>query len=175
MKKNTQQNEIDEKQYQAENSAENQISESAEKGQVEGDIQSLSDQLMRLSADFTNYKRRVEKERASWIAHSKADVLKALLPFIDDFERALAQGQKETAADAMLEGFVLIQKNLHKALKDLGVVKINDTGAFDPKYHEALMHVADETVASGDVVEVLSPGYRMGDVVIRHAKVSVAQ
>lgn len=139
---------------------------------------SIADQLMRITADFANYKRRVEKERGSWITSSKISVIDSFLPLLDELELALTQSKAQELSDEVtswLDGFKLVQKNMKKKLADLGVTEIAGSGEFDPKKHEALMRVASDEVASGHIVAVLVPGYQLGDEVIRHAKVSVAE
>ena len=134
-----------------------------------------------IEADFANYKRRVEKERGEWAVQAQSAVLAALLPFVDDFDRAL---QTSTLNKALLEhpefnawisGFNLMAKNLHKSLETLGVTEVACNGAFNPEFHEALVQVDSEKHTSGQIVEVLSRGYSFKGQIIRHARVSVAK
>ena len=141
----------------------------------------FKDQFLRVSADFANYKRRVEIERTQWITTGQSAIVKAFLPIIDDLERArLATEQAQSQSDAeemkhAVEGFALIEKNLKKVLSDLGVEEIDCSGVFDPHLHEALMQTASDDHESGHIVQVLNRGYTYKDSVLRHAKVSVAQ
>ncbi len=140
--------------------------------------ESYKDQFQRVQADFANYKRRTEKERAQWIIQAQVRVLETILPLVDELELALASSTKyELTEDSQkwLEGFTLMEQNLHKRLDDLGVKEIDCSGAFDPQYHEALMHAESPDHESGDIVQVLSKGYLLRDEVLRHAKVSVAK
>ncbi len=139
---------------------------------------SYKDQLLRVTADFANYKRRTEKERGQWIMQAQVRVLQTFLPLVDELELALrSSSQYEFTQDTQkwLDGFTLMQQNLHKRLEDLGVKEIDCSGAFDPQYHEALMHVESPDHESGAIVAVLGKGYLLGDEVLRHAKVSVAK
>ena len=143
--------------------------------------ESFKSQFMRVSADFANYKRRMEKERVQWMRTGQVAIIEAFLPVVDDVERALAATQAmqaENESEELLqaiEGFALVQKNMHKALTDLGVSEVSCDGPFDPHKHEALMQTASEDHESGQIVQVLNKGYEYKDAVIRHAKVSVAQ
>lgn len=143
-------------------------------------LQATKEQLVRTVADFDNFRRRTERERVEWVNIARATVLKKFLPLTDDIARALAaiptdDAAKNATTDAMLDGFSLIQKNLLKALVDMGVEEINTTGVFNPELHEALMQVDNPSVPAGTIIQVFEKGYRMGDQIIRHSKVSVAK
>lgn len=131
--------------------------------------------LLRTNADFQNFKRRVERERAEWTSLMQASVIEKMLPFVTDLERAIQSAPATEGSSAWLEGFQLILKNLKKTLKDLGVEEISTTGQFNPELHEALMHVESADHASGDIVQELSKGYTLKGKVITHARVSVAK
>ena len=134
-----------------------------------------------IEADFANYKRRVEKERLEWAVSAQSSVISSILPFIDDFDRAL-QSTESTATlfenqefNSWIAGFNLIAKNLHKSLETLGVKEIDGTGDFNPELHEALVQVDSDKHSSGQIVQVLSRGYSFKGQIIRHARVSVAK
>lgn len=136
------------------------------------------DLYTRVSADFQNYKRRIEKERLSWILQSQIEIVRPLLSLIDDLDRAVdsCRKQEEDASkESILAGLGLIQKNVDKTFKDLGVSEIDCTGQFNPDLHEALLEVDSSDHASGEIVEVINKGYMFKDQVMRHAKVSVAK
>jgi len=140
--------------------------------------ESWKEQLLRVSADFQNLKRRVEKEKLEWIKIAQVDVIKSFLSLVDDFDRAIESSERSSLSDevkAWLEGFKMIRKNLSKKLSDLGVSEIDYGKEFDPHLHEALMQVSSKDHKSGEIVQVISPGYLFKDEVIRHAKVSVAK
>ncbi len=131
---------------------------------------SCRQQLMRVTADFANFKRRVEKERAEWFVMGEAAVLKKLLTVVDDIDRAVAN-----VGDDDQNGLGLIAKKMHKMLADLGVKQIDCSGEFDPVQHEALMQVESESVETGEIVDVMTPGYVFKGQVLRAAQVSVSR
>jgi len=137
----------------------------------------FKNQFLRVTADFANYKRRMEQERSIWIKAGKSSVITSFLSCIDDIERALdaverASGEGESK---LLEGLQLIQKNMSKVLQDLGVKKVDCSGQFNPTYHEALLTVKSKDHKTGEIVGILSAGYELSGSVLRHAQVSVAQ
>lgn len=138
----------------------------------------MQDKAARLQADFENFKRRQEKEKAAWFTSAQSMVLSDVLSIVDDFERAMAEAQKTSGANSdltnWLVGFVLIEKSLLKMLSKFGVTAMTDFAAFDPEKHEAIMQVESEQ-SSGSVVQVLQKGYLFKDTVLRPAKVSVAR
>lgn len=137
------------------------------------------DKSMRIQADFENYKRRADKERAHLFHSVKAEVILPLLAIVDDVERALADatGKERTPEmQAWLNGFILIGKSLTKMLDSFGVTPIPETVEFDPLKHEAIMSApASEQHPAGTIVAVLQKGYLLNGNVLRPAKVSVAQ
>lgn len=137
----------------------------------------LKEQFLRVSADFANYKRRVEKERLEWMQTAQAGVIQKMLPIMDDLERALAHTQNQTHQEqgSLAEGFTLIQKNVKKTFDDLGVQEIDSSGAFDPEFHEALVSIQAADKKPGEIVDVLRKGYMHRGKVLRHAQVSVAK
>lgn len=135
------------------------------------------EQFLRVTADFNNYQRRMTKERAQWMRTAQTGIIEAFLPIIDDVERAVAavEGKElDEAGQAVVEGVSLVAKNIQKVLADLGITEIDCTGGFDPALHEALMQTESADHESGQIMAVLSKGYQYKDVVVRHAKVSVA-
>lgn len=134
-----------------------------------------------IEADFANYKRRVEKERLEWTVASQSSVLSAILPFVDDFDRALQSSEQAKALQnnpefkVWISGFRLLAKNLHKSLELLGVALVDCTGDFNPELHEAMVQVESLDHQSGQIVQVLSQGYSFKGQIIRHARVSVAK
>jgi len=141
------------------------------------------DMFLRVSADFQNYKRRMDKERTQWMRVGQSSIIESFLPLIDDIDRAIKSAQEMIASDdeteenreQFLKGFLLVQKNAQKALSDMGVTHIDCSGEFDPMYHEALLQVDSDAHATGHIVDILTPGYMYKDQVVRHAKVSVAR
>lgn len=143
-------------------------------------LAAAKEQLVRATADFDNFRRRTERERIEWVNVARVTILKKFLPLTDDLDRALASlptidGDANPAIATMIDGFKLIQKNLLKSLQDMGVEEIEATGAFNPELHEALMQVDGNGAATGTIVQTFEKGYRLGDHIIRHTKVSVAK
>ena len=129
-------------------------------------------------ADFDNFKRRSEKERSLLAQMGQVDLLKKLLPLVDDMERAFDDQQRyefPQEVHAWLVGFSMIRSSLHKFLSDVGVHEMDVTTMFDPERHEAIMTVASDKQESGNIVAVLQKGYLYKDTVLRPAKVSVAE
>ena len=143
-------------------------------------LAAAKEQLMRATADFDNFRRRTERERVEWVTVARVTVLKKFLPITDDLERALAslpsiEKNENNAINTMIDGFKLIQKNLLKSLQDMSVEEITSTGMFNPEFHEALMQVDGGNEPAGTIMQVFEKGYRLGDHIIRHSKVSVAK
>ncbi len=135
----------------------------------------LKDQLLRQMAEFDNYKKRTLKEKADLILNGGEKTVAAILPVLDDFERAIAD--KSEDPQAIKEGVKMIFNKFTKALETLGVKKIETDGKdFDVDYHEAIAMVpgmGDDK--KGKVIDCMQTGYTMNDRVIRHAKVAVGQ
>ena len=136
----------------------------------------LRDQLLRTIAEFENYKKRTLKEKAELILNGGEKTITAILPVLDDFERALADTHTDDP-DAIKEGMELIFKKFIKTLEGLGVKKIDALDKdFDVDYHEAIAMVpgmGDEK--KGKVIDCVQTGYMLNEKVIRHAKVAVGQ
>lgn len=147
--------------------------EEAEEVTVDDNVNSETtlwrEQCVRISAEFENYKKRVQRDQAQWTERAKEQVLKDLLSFIDDFERALQQKSSESS------GIEMMYQSLLKVLSKHQVSMIADYKEFDPEFHEAVMQVASDDHEAGQIVEVFSKGFMIQDRVLRPAKVSVAQ
>lgn len=142
---------------------------------IERERDELKDLLLRKSAEFDNYRRRVEKERRDLVEHANADLATALLPLVDNFERAL-QAPSTGTADAYRQGVELIYKQLLDVLARYGVVAIDPLGAdFDPHVHEAVAREIDPARRDGEIVEVFARGYQMRNRLLRPARVRVVQ
>ena len=134
------------------------------------------ERYMYLQAEFDNYKKRLEKERTSWIDAAQDVVIVDVLSTVDDMDRALQELQalpKELSVH--LAGFEMIAKSLHKILKKYDVEEIPYSKTFNPEYCEAVMQVASPDHQSGEVVSILQKGSMRKGRVLRPAKVSVAQ
>jgi molecular chaperone GrpE len=130
--------------------------------------------LQRVAADFDNYRKRVLRDQGALVARATASLVERLLPVLDDLERALDAAEHHDDAK-VLEGVRMTRDALAAVLATEGLVEIEADGAFDPHSHEALMATTVEGAASGDVVEVVQRGYRLGDTVLRPARVIVAE
>ncbi len=133
------------------------------------------DLLKRTRADFANYRRRVDEEQAQRARDANQGLIVKLLPILDDFERALASASPEERELSWAQGVQLIERNLRGVLASEGVERIQAEGAeFDPWEHEAVSRVPTSDVPEGRVLQVVRPGYRRGERVIRPAQVIVA-
>jgi len=131
------------------------------------------DSWQRSMADFQNYKKRVERDNEMVKANMRGDLIKKVLPVLDDLERAL---QNRPAEDAWANGIELIARKFQNLLDVENVKRIDAKGAaFDPAFHEAISHEPSDEVESGHVIEVVQNGYMIGERVIRPALVRVAQ
>jgi molecular chaperone GrpE len=133
------------------------------------------DLLLRKTAEFDNYRRRIERERQAQAEAAAADVLQELLPLVDDLERAL-KAEPGEGTDSYRRGVELILKQLQDTLKRRGVTPIEALGAdFDPNYHQAVAHEPAEGRRDGEVIEEFRRGYLLGDRLLRPSMVKVAK
>jgi len=170
--------ESDESTENAENSDQSKTSE--EKDPLEAaqaEIEELKTQILYKTAEFDNYRKRTLKEKAELILNGGEKAVSAILPVIDDMERAIDNGEKTDDPAVLREGMELIYQKFMKALESLGVKKIDTENAdFDTDLHEAVAMVpgmGDDK--KGKVIDCLQTGYQLNDKVIRHAKVAVGQ
>lgn len=140
-------------------------------------IEEQKDKYLRLSAEFDNYRKRTLKEKAELIKNGGEKAISAILPILDDLERALQNMQKADDVKAMYEGIALIYQKFLKGLSQEGLQKMEPVGeVFDTDYHEAVALVpAPSEDQKGKVLDCVQTGYKLNDKVIRHAKVVVAQ
>ena len=164
----------------ADNQDEATTEEAEEKDPLEAaldEIESLKTQMLYKNAEFDNYRKRTLKERAELILNGGEKTITALLPVIDDMERAIANGEKTDDPQVLREGMQLIYQKLMKVLEAQGVSKIEtDNADFDTNLHEAVALVpgmGDDK--KGKVIDCMAPGYKLNDKVIRYAKVAVGQ
>lgn len=138
-------------------------------------IDELNDKLRRSMAEFDNYRKRTDKEKSAMYEIGAKDVIEKILPIVDNFERGLNTIPEDAKGTAFAEGMEKIYKQFVKTLDDLGVKPIEAVGKpFDPNFHNAVMHVEDETVGENIVVEEFQKGYMYKDSVVRHSMVKVA-
>lgn len=138
---------------------------------LQEELDTTKDTLLRLRAEYDNYRRRSIKEKEGIYSDAYVDVIKEILPVIDNLERAIA-------ADGTLEdlkkGVEMTMKGCQDAFSKLGVEEIDATGEFDPNFHNAVMHIEDESLEKNVVAEVFQKGYKKDDKIIRHTMVKVA-
>lgn len=145
--------------------------------EAEAETAALKDKILRISAEYDNFRKRTEKEKAGLYSMAKADTVSAFLPLLDNIEKAVVNMPEATEGEwkAVAEGISLIKKQLEEILTKLGVTEIEALGkAFDPELHNAVMHVEDEEAGDSVVVEEFQKGFKIEDRVIRHSVVKVA-
>lgn len=136
----------------------------------------LKDSLLRLQADFTNYKRRVEKEKIDIYKYAAESVITKLLPVLDNFDRAFKEVQEEDKEDAFTKGIELIKQDLDKILTQEGLEEIeSDNQKFDANLHHAVFMEENDEVESEHIIETFQKGYKLKDKVIRPAMVKVSK
>ena len=163
---------------EARTSPESQDKEQEQKdplAEAEKTIAELKDQLIHNMADFDNYRKRTAKEKNELRQYGAEKTIVAILPILDDMERAIANAPKAESKEKLEEGWELIAKKLERILKDMGVSKIDTQDAdFNVDYHEAVAMVpAADDEKKGKVIDCVQSGYTLNDKVIRHAKVAV--
>jgi molecular chaperone GrpE len=185
--KDTESAEKTEEQVDTENTEENAGAENTENTEptkeqdpleaAQAEIEQLKTQILYKTAEFDNYRKRTLKEKAELILNGGEKAVQAILPVIDDMERAIENGQKTDDVAVLREGMELIYQKFMKALEGMGVKKIETDGAdFNTDLHEAVAMVpgmGDDK--KGKVIDCLQTGYQLNDKVIRHAKVAVGQ
>jgi molecular chaperone GrpE len=135
------------------------------------------DKYMRLYAEFDNFRKRSAKERSEYIMYASADLMKELLPVLDDFERAMAANESNPDPVLMKEGMMLIHNKFARAMDQKGLKGIDSTHKpFDVDYHEAITKIPAPTEdLKGKVVDTIEKGYALHDKVIRYAKVVIGE
>lgn len=136
-------------------------------------IEELTDRLKRQMAEFDNFRKRTEKEKASMYIIGAKDIVEKILPVVDNFERGLTTA--EGSDDPFVQGMEKIYKQLMTTLEEVGVKPIEAVGCeFNPDFHNAVMHVEDEEAGENIIVEEFQKGYLYKDFVVRHSMVKVA-
>ena len=128
----------------------------------------------RIQAEFENYRKRAAREQERLITHAHERLVRELLPILDDLERALDAAERHEEAQ-LVEGVKLVEQSLRNALRKEGLLEIETDGTFDPHVHEALLTQSSDDAEPGSVLEVVQRGYRLGDKVVRPARVIVAE
>jgi molecular chaperone GrpE len=155
-----------------ENSEQTERPEAVELEALRNENEELIDTLQRLQADFDNYRKRAARDQEALVARAGERIVKELLPVLDDLERALEAAEQHEEAK-MEEGVKLVHRQLEQLLAKEGLAPVETDGKFDPHVHEALL-TQPSSAEEGSVIEVLQKGYRLGDRVLRPARVVVA-
>lgn len=148
-----------------------------ENEQLKCELAELKDKYLRLMAEFDNYRKRTLKERAEIIDQAARDTMTAILPVLDDFDRAKASAEAPDSKEQFSEGVKLVYHKLYKTLESRGLEPMESTGKdFDPDEHEAISEVpAPSEDLKGKVVDTVEKGYKLKGKIIRHAKVVVGK
>jgi molecular chaperone GrpE len=141
---------------------------------LEAERDEYLDLLQRVKADYENYRKRAARDQERLIAHAHERLVRELLPVLDDLERTLEAAERHEEA-ALFDGVRLVERSLRKALEKEGLVEIATDGPFDPHVHEAMLTQPQEGAETGSVLDVVQRGYRIGDRIVRPARVIVAE
>ena len=148
-----------------------EVAEEAAEVTIDPILAALNDKYLRICAEYDNFRKRSQKEKEALYKDVKADTLKSFLPVYDNLLRALAQPTEDAA---YAKGVEMIMAQFNTTMEKLGVEKIESLGqSFDPAFHNAVMHVDDESKGENEIVEVFQEGFRLGEKVIRFAMVKV--
>ncbi|MDO5038761.1 nucleotide exchange factor GrpE [Clostridium sp.] len=142
-----------------------------ENKKLQNELETLKDRLLRLTAEYDNYRKRTTKEKEGIYTDACVDVLKEIIPNLDNLERAI---EADGSVEDMKKGLEMTLKGFRGSLEKLGVEEIITEEGFDPNMHQAVMHIQDENFGENQVAEVFMKGYKRGDKVIRHSVVKVA-
>ena len=166
---------VEETEEVVEETVEETTEETAKKDAKDEKIEELSDKLLRQMAEFDNFRKRSEKEKAAMYDIGAKNVIDKLLPIVDNFERGFTTVAEEDKEDAFVAGMEMVYKQLMTMFETIGVKPIEAVGKeFNPDLHNAVMHVEDETVGENIVVEEFQKGYTYHDIVVRYSMVKVA-
>lgn len=154
------------------------LEEETKEERLEGELKQEKDKFLRLFAEFENYKRRTAKERIELFSTASEDVMKTLLPVLDDFERALTHIEDDKEAEELRKGVLLIYQKLIKTLeqKGLTLMEVNKGDVFNADNHEAITQIPAPTDdLKGKIIDIVEKGYLLGEKVIRFPKVVIGQ
>lgn len=143
----------------------------------EAALSEAKDKYLRLYAEFENFKKRVIREKVNMMNSAAQSTIAAMLPVLDDFDRAKKNAEDENSAEPFSEGVMLVYHKLHNTLKQKGLEEMESTGeVFDPEFHEAITKIPAPTEEmKGKVIDTVERGYKLNDKIIRHAKVVVGE
>lgn len=142
-----------------------------ENNKLTNEVEALKERLVRITAEYENYRKRTTKEKEGIYTDACTDVLKEMIPVLDNLERAIAV---DGSAEDIKTGIEMTIKGFKNSFEKLGVEEIDATGEFDPNYHQAVMHIEDESLGANSIAEVFQKGYKRGEKIIRYTVVKVA-
>lgn len=142
-----------------------------ENTKLNNEIEALKEKILRITAEYDNYRKRTNKEKESIYTEACEDVLKNILPVLDNLERAATV---EGSVEDIKKGIDMVIKQFKDSLDKLNVEEISTDGKFDPNFHNAVMHIEDENYGEKEIVEVFQKGYIRGNKVLRYSMVKVA-
>ncbi len=146
-----------------------------EAADVSAEIEALKDRLLRLQADFDNFRKRTARDRAEMCVRANEDLIRELLPALDHFEIGLRSAAEHGAEESVRQGFQLVYDQLQAALAKFGVTPVDAVGVpFDAQEHEAITHAPSSDIPAGTVMQQLRRGYRLGTLLLRPAQVLVS-
>lgn len=149
-----------------------EVTETEPENEFEKKYNDVNEKYMRTLAEYDNYRKRTIKEKESIYPEAKAVVIEKFLPVMDNFQRAIDSAENK---DGFYEGVVMLKKQMDDVLTALGVEEIKSVGeTFNPEFHNAVMHIDDEEQGENVIVEEFQKGYKIGDRVVRHSMVKVA-
>lgn len=167
--------EVTEEVNEAENNEENDLALvkklKEENDKLSKEVEAFKDRLLRITAEYENFRKRTAKEKEGIYTDACVDVLKEVIPTVDNLERALAV---DGSVEDLKKGIEMTIKGFQTSLEKLGVEEISVEEGFDPNMHQAVMHIQDENYDKNVVAEVFLKGYKKGDKVIRYSMVKVA-
>lgn len=168
---------VDEQVEQQQDINQEEVEQTVEE-KLQGELQAEKDKFLRLFAEFENYKRRTSKERVELFKTASEEVMVAMLPVLDDFERALAHIEDDKEAEELRKGVMLIYQKLIKTLEQKGLtaIEVEQGDVFDADSHEAITQIpAPSDDLKGKIIDVVEKGYKLGDKIIRFPKVVIGQ
>jgi len=177
-KKDIENEQVESTQAEANEAQEQVLEEQTKEEKLETEIKKEKDKFLRLFAEFENYKRRTAKERIELFSTASEDVMKTLLPVLDDFERALAHIDEDKEAEELRKGVLLIYQKLIKTLehKGLKLMEVKKGDTFNADNHEAITQIpAPSDDLKGKIIDIVEKGYLLGEKVIRFPKVVIGQ
>ncbi len=177
-KKDLEKEQVESPQTETIESTDQVVEEQTVEEKLQAELKQEKDKFLRLFAEFENYKRRTSKERIELFSTASEDVMKTLLPVLDDFERALSHFNDDKEAEALRKGVLLIYQKLVGTLeqKGLKVIAVEKGDAFNADNHEAITQIpAPSDDLKGKIIDIVEKGYKLGDKVIRFPKVVIGQ